>query len=51
MHLKGLIVLTVFTVFFIACKEDDSAENYKKEIAEKEQEEKEEIKKSLSHNG
>lgn len=40
MHLKGLIVLTVFTVFFIACKEDDSAENYKKEIAEKEQEEK-----------
>ena len=40
MHLKGLIVLAVFTVFFIACKEDNSAENYKKEIAEKEQEEK-----------
>ncbi len=40
MRLKGLIVLAVFTVFFIACKEDNSAENYKKEIAEKKQEEK-----------
>ncbi|MCB0399924.1 MAG: peptidoglycan DD-metalloendopeptidase family protein, partial [Winogradskyella sp.] len=40
MHLKGLIVLAVFTVFFIACKEDNSAENYEKEIAEKVQEEK-----------
>lgn len=40
MRLKGLIVLTVFTVFFIACKDDNSAENYEKEIAEKKQEEK-----------
>ncbi|GAB4154729.1 MAG: peptidoglycan DD-metalloendopeptidase family protein [Winogradskyella sp.] len=40
MRLKGLIVLVIFTVFFMACKEDNSAENYKHEIAEKEQEEK-----------
>lgn len=40
MRLKGLIVLAVFTVFFNACKEDNSEENYKKEIAEKKQEEK-----------
>lgn len=40
MRLKGLIVLAVFTVFFYACKEDNSEENYKKEIAEKKQEEK-----------
>ena len=40
MRLKGLIVLAVLTVVFIACKEDKSEENYKKEIAEKKQEEK-----------
>ena len=40
MRLKGLIVIAVFTVCFVACKEDNSAENYKKEIAEKKQEEK-----------
>jgi murein DD-endopeptidase MepM/ murein hydrolase activator NlpD len=40
MYLKRLIVLAVITVFLIACKEDNSAENYKKEIAEKKQEEK-----------
>ncbi|MDG4714969.1 M23 family metallopeptidase [Winogradskyella marincola] len=40
MRLKGLIVLAVFAMFFVACKEDNSAENYKKEVAEQKQEEK-----------
>lgn len=40
MHLRGLIVFAVFAVCFVACKEDHSAEDYKKEVAEKKQEEK-----------
>lgn len=41
MRLKGLIAITVLAVCFLACKEDNSAEEaYKKEIAEVAEEEK-----------